>query len=81
MGNYAIIFLVTKRGHSDRRIAHKGDLNSYFFYDIYIKETFLERCMKFLMMISTDALPEVNSGSEELISIVEDLKRVGFKFI
>lgn len=59
-----------------------GDLNSYFMYDMDFKKTFLE----FIFDTFNDGIdryfvPEVNSGSEDLISIVNDLSEVGFKFI
>lgn len=69
------------RNSKGKPIAHLGDLNSYFDYDMDFKEAFL------LNMLDTfdDGMdryfvPEVNSGTEDLLSIVNDLRRVGFKF-
>lgn len=71
-----------KESENGRRPAHMGDLNSYFMYDMDFKKTFLE----FIFDTFNDGIdryfvPEVNSGSEDLISIVNDLSEVGFKFI
>lgn len=80
--NVAGIHLWGKRGSENgRRVAHIGDLNSYFYNDMNVKETFLKKIYEtFNDNICRYFVPEVNSGSEDLISIVEDLKRVGFKF-
>lgn len=71
-----------KESENGRRLVHMGDLNSYFMYDMDFKKTFLE----FIFDTFNDGIdryfvPEVNSGSEDLISIVNDLREVGFKFI
>lgn len=65
-----------------RRVAHVGDLTSYFMGDIDSKEIFI-KCMfdAFNDGVYRYFVPEVNSGSEDLISIVSDLKSAGFKFL
>lgn len=64
------------------RIAHIGDLNSFFSDDKAFKKEFLE-CMYdvFNDRINRFFVPEVNSKSEDLHSIVNDLKKTGFRFI
>jgi hypothetical protein len=70
-----------RESENGRRVAHIGDLNSYFAGDIKFKERFLERMLDtFNDEVYRYFVPEVNSGSEDLISIVEDLKRTGFEF-
>jgi len=64
------------------RVAHSGDLNSFFYDDDMIKFTFLSKMIDvFDDGIVRYFVPEVNSGSEDLLSIVSDLKIVGFKFL
>jgi hypothetical protein len=71
-----------KESSNGRRIAHIGDLNSYFLHDTNTKEIFLKSMYDtFNDDICRYFVPEVNSGSEDLISIVEDLRRSGFKFV
>ena len=51
-------------------------------YDMDFKKTFLENMFDtFNDGIDRYFVPEVNSGSEDLISIVNDLRKVGFRFI
>lgn len=77
------IHLWGKRLSSNNKpIAHMGDLNTYFRGNTLIKEAFLQKIQEvFADDIPRFFVPEVNSGNEDLISIVEDLVRVGFKFI
>ena len=76
------IHLWGKKERNGRRVAHIGDLNSYFMYDMDLKKTFLEYMFDtFNDDIYRYFVPEVNSGSEDLISIVNDLRKVGFRFI
>ena len=71
-----------KNSENGRRVAHVGDLNSYFMYDMDFKKTFLENMFDtFNDGIDRYFVPEVNSGSEDLVSIVNDLRKVGFRFI
>ena len=64
-----------------RKIAHCGDLNSYF-GDLEIKEHFLlafKDC--FEDGVSRKMVLEVNSGNNDLQSIVTDLRSVGICFV
>lgn len=71
-----------KENNNGRRVAHIGDLNSYFMYDLDYKKTFLEYMFDtFNDGIDRYFVPEVNSGREDLVSIVNDLRNEGFKFI
>lgn len=64
-----------------RRVAHIGDLDSYFMGDIDFKKKFLKSMHdSFNDEVYRYFVPEVNSGSEDLNSIVRDLISVGFKF-
>lgn len=80
--NISGIHLWGKRAsESGRRVAHIGDLNSYFMNDMDFKNTFLKNMYNtFNDGIDRYFVPEVNSGSEDLVSIVNDLKEVGFVF-
>lgn len=66
---------------SGRKVAHCGDLNSYF-EDVAIKKAFLNA---FVGCFSDDMprkmVLEVNSGNEDLMSIVKDLMDAGVTFI
>jgi len=51
-------------------------------YDLDYKKTFLEYMFDtFNDGIDRYFVPEVNSGREDLVSIVNDLRNEGFKFI
>ncbi len=64
-----------------RYIPHKGDLNTYFI-DNSLKKIFLKELYDLLDDgIPRYFVPEVNSPNEDLISIIEDLKGEGFKFV
>jgi hypothetical protein len=81
--NIAGIHLWGKRiSAKGRRVAHVGDLNSYFLEDTEVKKMFLnEMHNTFNDDIKRYFVPEVNSSSEDLKSIVNDLKNAGFVFI
>lgn len=70
-----------RRSASGRFISHNGDLNSYFENDAKMKEVFLTGIYnlfddnKYRFFV-----PEVNSSSEDLHSIVHDLELAGFEF-
>jgi hypothetical protein len=67
---------------SGRRIAHAGDLNTYFENDQEMKKYFLKRYYEtFKDDIKRYFVPEVNSKSEDLVSICNDLKEAGFMFL
>ena len=60
---------------------HTGDLNTFFSYDNVLKERFLKSIYE---TFNDDKdryfVPEVNSGEEDLQSIVADLIKSGFSF-
>lgn len=66
---------------SGRKVAHCGDLNSYF-GDIEVKASFLQAFKEcFNDGITRKMVLEVNSGNEDLNSIVSDLQSVGIIFV
>ena len=66
---------------SGRKVAHCGDLNTYF-GDSAIKDSFL-RAFKacFDDGVTRKMVLEVNSGNDDLTSIVNDLQSAGIQFI
>ena len=80
--NISGIHLWGKRtSESGRRVAHIGDLNSYFMNDVNFKNKFLVNMFNtFNDGIDRYFVPEVNSGSVDLVSIINDLKGAGFTF-
>ena len=63
-------------------MSHCGDLNSYFEDDQETKKLFLNEFINcFDDDISRKMVLEVNSGNEDLTSIVKDLLDIGTKFI
>lgn len=71
-----------RRNENGRLVAHQGDLNTYFNGDMDLKTTFLTEVYN----LFDDAkpryfVPEVNSTSEDLNSIVYDFQKAGFEFI
>jgi hypothetical protein len=71
-----------KIGKTGKKVAHSGDLSSFFNYHDDVKITFLEE----LVNCFDDGkeryfVPEVNSGSADLHSIIADLESAGFKFV
>lgn len=63
-----------------RKVSHCGDLNTYF-NDSAVKEVFLSAfCDCFNDGITRKMVLEVNSGNEDLISIVSDLQGSGVSF-
>ena len=64
-----------------RKVAHHGDLNSYF-GDENVKKHFLDAfCDCFDDSVVRKMVLEVNSGNEDLLSIVSDLKNAGIRFV
>ncbi len=64
------------------RVAHSGDLNSFFYDDEVVKAMFLAKMINtFDDNIVRYFVPEVNSSNRDLCSIVNDLKESGFRFI
>jgi hypothetical protein len=70
-----------RRSSRGARAAHVGDLNSYFEGDAELKQTYLE-CLYDLLNDGRTRyfVPEVNSASDDLVSIVRDMEAAGFKF-
>ena len=71
-----------RKSQTGRRVAHCGDLNSYFENDIQLKKEFLI-CFNSVFSdgIVRKMVLEVNSGNEDLVSIVNDLLNTGIEFI
>ena len=66
---------------SGRKVAHCGDLNSYF-GDETVKESFLKTFVEsFDDGVPRKMVLEVNSGNEDLTSIVTDLLAAGVEFV
>jgi len=70
-----------RKSETGRKVAHCGDLNSYF-EDEEVKQLFLE---EFRRTFDDGAVRkmvlEVNSGNEDLLSIVADLRNAGVSFV
>lgn len=70
---------VTETG---RRVAHCGDLTSYFEGDLNLKELFLQQFNKvFDDGVCRKMVLEVNSGNADLLAIVVDLRQYGVSFV
>jgi len=70
-----------KYSSTGRKVSHCGDFNSYF-EDQIIKENFLEALAAcFNDNTSRKMVLEVNSGNDDLSSIVSDLLSVGVNFV
>lgn len=71
-----------KKSSTGRKVAHCGDLNSYFEYNETVKREFL---LEFTKCFDDNTVRkmvlEVNSGNDDILSIIEDLRQVGIKFI
>lgn len=80
--NIAGIHLWGKRKNAaGRRIAHTGDLNSYFYEKQDTKTLFLSEMLKLLDDgVPRYFVPEVNSGQADFLSILWDLLNAGFQF-
>ena len=71
-----------KRTPQGRKVAHCGDLNSYFEGNAALKEAFLSAFAEcFGDGVVRKMVLEVNSGQEDMSSILEDLRGVGVSFI
>lgn len=63
-----------RKSESGRLVSHCGDLNSYFAGDMDLKRQFLQAfCDCFDDGVARKLVLEVNSGNEDLLSIVQDL--------
>lgn len=71
-----------RRNQHGQNLPHQGDLNSYFDGDNAKKQVFLNSLRQLLMDYTKRYfVPEVNSSSEDLQSIVRDLEEAGIQFI
>lgn len=71
-----------RKSETGRKVAHCGDLNSYFENDSTVKEAFLQAFYNtFDDGVVRKMVLEVNSGNDDLLSIVADLRSVGVSFI
>ena len=71
-----------RKSETGRKVAHCGDLNSYFENDIAVKEAFLQAFYNtFDDGVLRKMVLEVNSGNDGLLSIVADLRNIGISFI
>ena len=76
------VHLLGKKDYgTGRQVSHMGDLDTYF-VEKELKEIFLKELYDLLDDgIQRYFVPEVNSSDQDLRSIIEDLKRYGFKFV
>lgn len=71
-----------KKSETGRKVAHCGDLNSYFENNEVVKAEFLKAFNStFNDDIVRKMVLEVNSGNEDLLSIVADLRNAGVSFV
>lgn len=78
---YGIHLWGKKKNASGRLTSHVGDLNTYFGNNLNKKSVFLRSIRElFDDNITRYFVPEVNSGNEDLVSIISDLEAAGFNF-
>jgi len=80
---YGIHIWGKRKSQNGRSIAHVGDLNSYFDYNDDLKQLFLflaKIAEIFNDNIDRYLVLEVNSGNEDMLSILDDLIKAGFSF-
>ena len=71
-----------RKSETGRKVAHCGDLNTYFDNDNQIKTAFLKEFNNvFSDGIIRKMVLEVNSGNNDLLSIVEDLLSTNVEFV
>ncbi len=71
-----------KRNPAGRRVAHQGNLLTYFGGNQVIEGAFLEALHDLLDDgIPRYLVPEVNSNDADLASIVSDMRGAGFTFV
>ncbi|MBE6752915.1 MAG: hypothetical protein E7559_00940 [Ruminococcaceae bacterium] len=71
-----------RRSESGRLVAHCGDLTSYFSGDTELKMQFLQAFKDcFDDGVTRKMVLEVNSGNEDLLSIINDLVNSGITFV
>ncbi len=65
-----------------RRIAHNGNLDTYFHYNMPLKQAFLEALQQlFDDHQIRNLVLEVNSQNEDVLQIIKDLEQAGFVYI
>lgn len=70
-----------RKSPTGRKVSHCGDLTSYFEVPA-VKELFLQKFNEcFNDGVARKMVLEVNSGNEDMMSIVSDLKRTGILFV
>lgn len=70
-----------RRSESGRKVAHCGDLTSYFENDMETKNLFLREFSRvFDDGVSRKMVLEVNSGNDDLRTIISDLQEIGVVF-
>ena len=71
-----------RKSDTGRKVAHCGDFDSYFENNKEIKEEFLKEFNNtFDDGTVRKMVLEVNSGNDDLLSIVEDLRSTGVRFV
>ena len=71
-----------RKSETGRKVAHCGDLTSYFEGNIELKSLFLEQFNKtFDDGVCRKMVLEVNSGNDDLLSIISDLRSNGVMFV
>jgi len=71
-----------RKSESGRKVSHCGDLTTYFEGDTGLKKNFLQQFNQcFDDGISRKMVLEVNSGNDDLLSIVSDLRESGVVFV
>ena len=70
-----------KKSDSGKWVAHQGNLDDFFSKNCKLKEDFLKSVSTtFDDGIARYFVPEVNSGQSDLHTIVNDMKKYGFRF-
>lgn len=71
-----------RKSETGRKVAHCGDLNTYFDNDNDVKMAFLKEFNDaFNDGVVRKMVLEVNSGNDDLLSIVDDLRSAGVEFV
>ena len=71
-----------KENENGRRSAHSGDLNTYFYHDIMLKDNFLKALHSLLDDEVVRVLVlEVNGSNEDLHSIIKDLDTISVQYV
>lgn len=71
-----------RRSRNGNVVAHVGDLESFFGYDLRLKQAFLQLLVDLLSDdIDRYLVVEVNSGNDDAASILRDLIQAGLSFV